>query len=309
MGRRALVTGGAGFIGSHLVRRLLAEGWEVRVLDNLSTGDRGNLDEIREKVEFLDGDIRDAAAVRSSAAGVDCIWHQAAMASVPRSVADPVLTHDVNVNGTLNVLLAARDLEVPRTILASSSSVYGETPVLPKVESMTPEPLSPYAVHKLVGEQYARQFYLHYGVTTICLRYFNVFGPRQNPDGPYAAVLPRFVERIRAGKKPLVYGSGKQTRDFTYVDNAVEANLLATIAQPERVGGRAYNIASGAKITVLELAEATAKLLGWEGGVEFAPARAGDIEHSHADIGRATTDLGYRPVKTFEEGLRLTLSS
>jgi UDP-glucose 4-epimerase len=305
MPNRALVTGGAGFIGSHLVVRLLKEGYSVRVLDNFCSGKKSNLGEHAGEVEWIESDIRDLDAVRASAKGVDCIWHEAALASVPRSVEDPITTHEVNATGTLNVLVAARDASVPRVVLASSSSVYGETPTLPKDEGMVPAPVSPYAAQKLSNELYGRQFFLHYGITTVSLRYFNIFGPRQEPDSPYAAVLPCFLARIKMGLPPVIHGDGVQTRDFTYVDNAVEANLLASRANG--VGGEVFNIASGKQVSVRHLAEAVSDFMGWQGGIESGPCRPGDIQHSYADITRAKSALGYEPRVTFEEGLQRTL--
>lgn len=303
---RALVTGGAGFIGSHLARRLVRDGMSVRVLDNLSSGNRANLGDVKSEVEFIEGDIRDREVVLKAVQGVDCVWHQAACASVPRSIADPLLTHEVNLTGTLNVLEAARGSSVQKVIMASSSSVYGESPILPKVESLPPAPLSPYAVHKLVNELYASQFALHYGMKITCLRYFNIFGPRQDPEGPYAAVLPCFVKRIRQELPPVIYGDGSQTRDFTYVDNAVEANVLAFHSQHNGCG--IYNIASGKNYTVRRLAEAVVEWMDWKGGIEFVPSRLGDIHHSFADITLAGRELNYKPVVSFDEGLQKTLS-
>lgn len=305
MNRKALVTGGAGFIGSHLVRRLLEEGWEVRVIDNLATGHARNLDGVRSDIEFVEADIRDEKAVFRSAEGRDCLFHQAAMASVPRSIEEPMMTHEVNVIGTLNVLEAAKRQRVPRVVMASSSSIYGDSPVLPKDESMQPAPLSPYASHKLTNELYAYQYHLHYGVETVCLRYFNVFGPRQDPNGAYAAVIPCFVKNIREGIPPRINGDGSHTRDFTYVANAVEGNLLA--AKTEGVGGEVFNIAAGIRVSLLELAEKIGASLGWEGGAEFGPPRAGDILHSYADVSKAEKRLGYRPKVNFEEGLKTTV--
>lgn len=305
MAQRALVTGGAGFIGSHLALRLLELGYNVRVLDNFCTGKRTNLGNDLGEIEWIEADIRNHEAVREAARGVSCIWHQAALASVPRSIEDPLTTHEVNVTGSLNVLVAARDEGVSRVVLASSSSVYGDTPTLPKVESMHPQPVSPYAAQKLAVEVYARQFHLHYGISAICLRYFNVFGPRQDPDSPYAAVLPRFIRRIREGHRPIIYGDGDQTRDFTYVDNAVEANILASKA--DSIGGGVFNVASGKQTRVIELATSVAESMGWTGGIEFQPLRAGDIVHSYADIASAHNAFGYTPVVPFEEGLKRTL--
>lgn len=305
MSPRALISGGAGFIGSHLARRLVSEGVSVRILDNFSSGKRENLGDLATEVEWFNSDIRDLEAVVRAARGVDCIYHQAALASVPRSIEDPLTTHEVNVTGTLHVLLAAREASVPRVILASSSSVYGETPTLPKREDMVPSPVSPYAAQKLTLELYARQFFLHYRIATVCLRYFNIFGPNQEPNSPYAAVLPCFVSRIRAGKAPLIHGDGAQTRDFTFVENAVEANVLA--ARAVGIGGEVFNIASGRQTTVRALAEGVARRMGCAGEIEYGPPRPGDVLHSYADISKAKSHLGYDPPVSFETGLERTL--
>lgn len=306
MSSRALITGGAGFIGSHLARRLVRDGVSVRILDNFSSGKRENLGKLASEVEWIESDIRNLEAVVRAARGVDCIYHQAALASVPRSIEDPLTTHEVNVTGTLHVLLGAREASVPRVILASSSSVYGETPTLPKREDMIPSPVSPYAAQKLALELYARQFFLHYRIATVCLRYFNIFGPNQEPNSPYAAVLPCFVARIRSGKSPLIHGDGAQTRDFTYVDNAVEANVLA--ARADGIGGEVFNVASGRQTTVRALAEGVAQRMGCPNGIECGPARPGDVLHSYADITKARATLGYDPPVSFETGLERTLA-
>ncbi len=305
MSTRALITGGAGFIGSHLAKRLLREGYTVRIFDDFSSGHRENLGDFQEEVEWFEGDIRNPDRILEACRGCDLILHQAAVASVPRSIHEPRLTHEVNLDGTFNVLLAARDASIQRVVIASSSSVYGETPTLPKTEGMPPAPVCPYAVHKLVSELYATQFSLHYGMEVVCLRYFNVFGPHQDPDSPYAAVIPRFVKRIQQGLPPLIFGDGSQTRDFTYVENAVEANLLASRAKG--VGGQVFNIASGKQTTVRFIAEEVSRWMKWKGGLEFAPHRPGDILHSLADISLAGKVLGYKPVVSLEEGLRRTL--
>ncbi|MCA9424842.1 MAG: SDR family oxidoreductase [Candidatus Omnitrophica bacterium] len=301
----ALVTGGAGFIGSHLVRRLLQEGYNVRVIDNLATGFVKNLDEVKDDIVFIEGDIRDGDQVLAATEGMDCIFHQAAMASVPRSIAEPAMTHEVNVMGTLNILEAAKIKQVPRVVMASSSSVYGDTPTLPKDESMPPSPLSPYATHKFANELYAYQYFLHYGIETICLRYFNIFGPRQDPNGAYAAVIPCFVKNIRNGVPPRINGDGQHSRDFTFVANAVEGNLLASKA--DGVGGEVFNIATGHRVTIQELAEEIAESFDWRGGIEHGPAREGDILHSYADISKAEKKLGYQPMVSFEDGLSVTV--
>ncbi len=305
MSLSALVTGGAGFIGSHLVRRLLEEGYQVRVLDNLATGFSKNLDEIEGDIEFIEADIRASDQVNSAGEGMDVIFHQAAMASVPRSIAEPAMTHEVNVMGTLNVLEAAKVNQVPRVVMASSSSVYGDTPILPKTESMAASPLSPYATHKFANELYAYQYHLHFGIETVCLRYFNVFGPRQDPNGAYAAVIPCFVKNIRNGAPPKINGNGSHSRDFTYVANAVEGNLLASKA--EGASGEVFNIAAGIQVTIQELAEKIAESFDWQGGIDHGPAREGDILHSYADISKAEKHLGYQPVVGFEEGLKVTV--
>ncbi len=295
-----LVTGGAGFIGSHLVEALLREGHSVRVLDNLSTGSPSNL-RLRD-VEFSDGDIRNPAALNPVMRGVDTVFHLAALPSVPRSIRDPLACHDVNVNGTFQVLLAAREAGVRRVVFASSSSVYGNTPELPKHESMMPRPLSPYAVAKLTGEHYCRQFHLHFGVETVVLRYFNVFGRRQNPNSEYAAVIPAFLATIRRGGQPTIYGDGEQTRDFTAVENVVSANLAA--AASSRAPGNIYNIACGDRISLNHLLGEISDLTGLPVQARYLPARNGDVRDSLADIAGAQRDLGYAPRVTLREGLR-----
>jgi UDP-glucose 4-epimerase len=300
-----LVTGGAGFIGSHIVERLVREGNQVRVLDDLSSGKETNLSAFRSGVEFIRGDIRDAQLVKDATKGVGVVFHEAALGSVPRSVADPVTTHEVNITGTLNVFLAARDAGVKRVVYASSSSVYGETPVLPKREEMTPQPLSPYALSKLVGEHYASVFKHVYGFEVVALRYFNIFGPRQDPESQYAAVIPRFITALLAGTAPTVYGDGLQSRDFTYVDNVVEANLLA--AEAEGVAARAFNVACGGRYTLLDLLARLNEIIGSDIDPIHEDARAGDVRDSQASIEAAEKALGYRVSRDFEEGLRNTV--
>jgi UDP-glucose 4-epimerase len=302
---RALVTGGAGFIGSHIVRRLLTDGYEVRVVDNLATGRFSNIDEIIEEIDFRRVDIRDLDAMKAAVHGCDAIFHLAALPSVPRSIADPIASHDTNATGTLNVLVAARDGDVPRVVLASSSSIYGANPDLPKREEMLPLPLSPYAVSKQAGESYARSFYNVYGLETVALRYFNVFGPRQDPNSQYSAVIPKFIHAFRHGERPVVNGDGEQSRDFTYVENVVNANMGAMTASG--VGGRIYNVACGHGITLNEIATKLRDLTASNVDVVRGPERPGDVRHSMADITRATTDLGYTPSVELEEGLRLTV--
>jgi nucleoside-diphosphate-sugar epimerase len=303
--RAYLVTGGAGFIGSHITERLVREGHDVRVLDNFSSGHEANLESFRSGVELIRGDIRDVQLVNEAAKGVDVVFHEAALGSVPRSVADPVTTHEVNITGTLNVLLAARDAGVKRVVYASSSSVYGETPVLPKREEMRVQPLSPYALSKLVGEHYARVFKHVYGFEIVSLRYFNIFGPRQDPESQYAAVIPRFITALLEGKAPVVYGDGLQSRDFTHVDNVVNANLLA--AEAEGGAGRAFNVACGGRYTLLDLLARLKEILGSDIEPIHEAGRAGDVRDSQASVEAAEQALGYSVSVDFEEGLRKTV--
>lgn len=303
--RSYLITGGAGFIGSHITERLVREGHNVRVLDNFSSGHEANLKSFAGDIELLRGDIRDVSLVKEATKGVDVVFHEAALGSVPRSVADPVTTHEVNITGTLNVLLAARDAGARRVVYASSSSVYGETPVLPKCEDMTPQPLSPYALSKLAGEHYASVFKHVYGFEIVSLRYFNIFGPRQDPESQYAAVIPRFITALLEGKAPVVYGDGLQSRDFTYVDNVVNANLLASEA--EGVAGQAFNVACGGRFSLLDLLAKVKKLLGSDIEPTHEAPRAGDVRDSQASIEAAQQALGYRVSVNFEEGIRRTV--
>ncbi len=306
-GTTALVTGGAGFIGSHLVEALLAHGVRVRVFDNLSTGSLDNLSGSRSAIEFLEGDLRDLAACRHGCQDVDRVFHLAALGSVPRSVRDPHTSNAVNVGGTLNLLTAARDAGVRRFIFSSSSSVYGENPAPVKSEELSPLPLSPYAVSKLAGENYCRAFRACYGLETVVLRYFNVFGPRQNPNSTYAAVIPRFIAALQAGRPPIIYGDGLQSRDFTFVANVVQGNLLAAHA-PDGAG-EVFNIACGGTVTLREVLIALQDLLQVEVAPEFHPAQPGDLRKSHADIRKAASRLGYHPAVTFAEGLARTVES
>jgi len=302
-----LVTGGAGFIGSHIVDELVRRGEQVRVLDDFSTGKVENLEQARRAIRLIEGDLRDPAAVQAAVQGADYVLHQAALASVPRSVADPLASNEVNVTGTLNVLLAARQAGVRRVVYASSSSVYGDSPTLPKHEDMPTRPLSPYAVSKLAGECYCQAFYQVYGIPTVALRYFNVFGPRQDPASQYAAVIPRFITAALAGRPLTIYGDGLQSRDFTYVSNVVAANLLA--CQSERAIGQVVNASCGERISLLELAARLGQLLG--GGrlpVQHEPARPGDVKHSQADITRARNVLGFVPSIDFPTGLEQTVA-
>lgn len=300
-----LVTGGAGFIGSNIVEELVRRGERVRVLDDFSTGKHENLAPFVEHIELLEGTLLDVAAVRRAVQGVDYVLHQAALPSVQRSIEDPLTTHTTNATGTLNLLLAARDAGVKRFVFASSSSVYGDTPTLPKEESMPPSPKSPYAASKLAGEHYCRVFAEVYGLETVCLRYFNVFGPRQDPTSQYAAVIPLFITAMLQGQSPTIYGDGLQSRDFTYVANVVEANLSAAVA-PD-VTGRVFNIACGQSYTLLDLISALNNILGNEIVPVYAAPRPGDVRHSLADITAARKALGYQPLVDFEEGLRRTV--
>jgi nucleoside-diphosphate-sugar epimerase len=299
------VTGGAGFIGSHLTGYLLRQGHTVRVLDNFATGKRENLNRVMSQIEFVEGDIRDLERVRHAVEGVDCVFHQAALPSVPRSIADPLASNAVNVNGTLNVLVAARDAKVRRVVFASSSSVYGDNPTLPKREDLPPHPLSPYAATKLMGEHYCRLFYQLYGLETVVLRYFNVFGPRQDPESPYAAVIPKFITRMLDNQPLTIYGDGKQSRDFTFVENVVRANVLAMDA-PD-AAGKVFNVGCGARYTLNAVVASLQQLINRPAQVVYAPAKSGDVKHSLASIERAGQYLGYAPLVSFEEGLRRTV--
>jgi len=305
-----LVTGGAGFIGSHIAARLLKLGHHVRVLDNLSTGRKSNLDAIREegpkgKFEWLEGDLRSLPTCQQACEGVEYVLHEAALASVERSIRNPVESTEVNVGGLVNLLVAARERGVRRVVLASSSSVYGDTPTLPKHEDMVPHPLSPYAASKLAGEHFASVYQKSLGLSTVCLRYFNVFGPRQDPKSEYAAVIPRFVTALLRKERPIVFGDGGQTRDFTFIDNVVQANLDAC-TRPE-AGGQSINIAAGEQNSLLQLLEQLGSILGVKADPEFRPPRAGDVRDSFADVSRATRLLGYAPAVNFRDGLARTV--
>ncbi len=302
-----LVTGGAGFIGCNIVRELLARGEEVRVLDNFSTGHRRNLEDVSSHVEVVEGDIRSFHIVQQAMKGVEVVFHQGALPSVPRSIADPITSNEVNVGGTLNILHAAVDAGVRRVVFASSSSIYGNSPCEVKDESLTPMPLSPYAVSKLAGEAYFQVFHRIYGLETVALRYFNVFGPFQDPYSPYSAVIPLFIRAFREGRAPLINGSGQQSRDFTFVANVVHGNMLA--AEAPDAPGRVINIACHGSVTVNSLAAQIASLVGRP---DIAPvhrdARPGDVMHSCASIALAGKLLGYSPIVPFEEGLARTVS-
>ena len=303
---RALVTGGGGFIGSHVVRRLLTDGYEVRVLDNFATGRRENLLEVQDDIELVEGDIQSYERVHTAMRGCDKVAHLAALPSVPRSVQDPLTSNATNVTGTLNVLLAARDEGVGRVVYASSSSVYGANPDLPKREEMVPLPISPYAVAKLAGEGYCRAFFDVFGLETVALRFFNVFGPRQDPLSQYSAVIPKFITALLAGEAPVIFGDGEQSRDFTFVDNVVDGVVLG-LTVPD-VGGKAFNLATGHGVTLNGLHQILVELIGAEIDPEYAEGRPGEVRHSQADVTRAKEALGFEPKVSLEDGLRETLA-
>ncbi len=299
-----LVTGGAGFIGSHLVEALAARGAIVRVADNLSTGKRENLAHLP-AVDLLVGDLADEAFAREAVSGADYVLHQAAIPSVPRSVADPVASHRANIDATLNVLVAAREAHVRRVVYAGSSSAYGDTPTLPKREDMPTAPLSPYALQKLVGEQYGQLFTTLYGLETVTIRYFNVFGPRQDPSSPYSGVISLFIRALVEGRSPTIHGDGGQTRDFTYVANVVDGVLRA--CEAPAVAGQVFNVATGGRISLNALYDTLRQLAGGGPDPVYGPPRQGDVRHSQADISRAREALGYEPLVGLEEGLRRTI--
>jgi UDP-glucose 4-epimerase len=302
-----LITGIGGFIGSSLARELLQRGEQVRGVDNFSTGRRQNLQEILSQIDFHEADILDLDAMQRACAGVDYVLHQAAIPSVPKSVLDPIGSNRANVDGTVNLLVAARDAKVKRVIYAASSSAYGDTPTLPKHERMTPDPISPYAVAKLASERYMISFYRCYGLETVALRYFNIFGPRQDPTSQYSGVLAKFITQMLAGKQPTMFGDGEQSRDFTYIDNAVEANLLACKAPAEEAAGKVFNVATGRRVTLNETFQLLQKLTSYSGPPIYSAERGGDIKHSLADISLAEKHLGYNPRVSFEDGLRRTV--
>lgn len=301
-----LVTGGAGFIGSHLAGELSQRGEKVRVIDNFITGKRENLSSFLDKVEFIEGDIRDLALCRQAVEGIDFVLHQAALPSVPRSVADPVTSNEINITGTLNLLLASKDAGVKRFVFASSSSVYGDNPELPKKEGREGSPLSPYALTKIVGEKYCLIFHRVFGLPTVSLRYFNIFGPRQDPHSQYSAVIPKFINMMLGGHKPTVFGDGEQSRDFTFVENVVESNILAAEAQD--APGEEINIACGERTTVNFLAAKINEILGSKIKPTYDKPRPGDIKHSYADISKAKKILNYTPFVAFAEGLEKTIN-
>jgi UDP-glucose 4-epimerase len=300
-----LITGGAGFIGSNIVEQLIRSGETVRVFDNFATGKRDNLDPFLQSIELIEGDLRSLHAVREAVDGMEVVIHLGALPSVPRSVKDPLTTNEVNVVGTLNVLDAARDARIKRVVFASSSSVYGENHELPKHEGMAPDPLSPYAVAKLAGEKYCSVFSRVYGLSTVSLRYFNVFGPRQDPASQYSAVIPKFITAIHRGGSPTVYGDGRQTRDFTYVANVVDANIKAATA--DCPSGTVVNIACQERTTLLDLIQKINAVLGRSARPEFAPPRIGEVRDSFASIDAARRLIGYEPTVLFDEGLRRTI--
>ncbi|MEP7219813.1 MAG: SDR family oxidoreductase, partial [Bacteroidota bacterium] len=300
-----LVTGGAGFIGTNIVRGLIERGDRVRVLDNFATGKRENLKDIPDGVELIEGDIRSYHLVREAVEGVDVVFHEAALPSVPRSIKDPITTHEVGTNGTLNILQAARDCGVRRIVFAGSSSVYGNTEVLPKHEGLMPAPLSPYAVSKLTGENYCRVFFQLYGLETVALRYFNVFGPRQDPTSQYSAVIPKFIEMMRAGERPTIYGDGEQSRDFTYIDNVVHANILAATTDAG-IAGEVFNVACGERTTLNQLVAVLNGALGTAVEPLYTERKMGDVQHSFASIEKFRLATGYTPLVGFEEGVRRT---
>jgi nucleoside-diphosphate-sugar epimerase len=303
---RYLVTGGAGFIGSNMVDELLRRGHEVTVLDDLSAGKEENLARVRQKIDFRVGSITDLATVQSACKGVDYVIHLAARTSVPRSVKDPLESNRVNIDGTLNVLVAARDAKVRRIVYAASSSAYGETPTLPKIETMQPAPISPYGVTKYVGELYAQVFGRVYGLENVCVRYFNVFGPRQDPTSQYSGVLARFMLAVLQGQQPVVYGDGEQSRDFTYIDNVVDETLRA--CEASGASGMVFNGGTGARITLNQVLKQLEKITGKKVAPRYDPPRNGDIRDSQADISLARKTLDYEPSVLFEEGLRRTWS-
>jgi len=302
-----LVTGAAGFIGSSLVRALLERGEQVRGIDNFSTGRRENLSEVLHRIDFREADILDLDAMHQACSGVDYVLHEAAIPSVPKSVLDPLASNRANVDGTVNVLVAARDAKVKRVVYAGSSSTYGDTPTLPKHEAMPPNPISPYAVAKLASELYMVSFYRCYGLETVSLRYFNIFGPRQDPSSPYSGVLAKFSMQMLRGEQPTIFGDGETSRDFTYIDNAVSANLLACTAPAAECAGRVFNCATGARSTLNQTFDALKQLTGYKGSVNYAPERGGDIKHSLADITQAQEYLGYKVLVNFADGLRRTV--
>jgi len=298
---KALVTGGAGFIGSHIAQRLVQEGYQAVILDNLSTGRLENLESFADKVDFVEGDVRDAALLRKLCQGCELVFHQAAVVSVPYSVEHPQESHDVNIQGTLNALLAARDAGAKRLVFASSAAIYGEDPALPKREQMLPEPISPYAVEKIAGEHYLSAFNQLYGLQTVALRYFNVFGPRQDPSSPYSGVISIFVDRLLRQEDPTIFGDGEQYRDFVFVQDVVQANMLA--ATHDDAPGKVFNVGRGERTSLNQLVEILSRLAGYQASPTHGEPRAGDIRESLADIARIRQTLGYAPEVEVEQGL------
>jgi nucleoside-diphosphate-sugar epimerase len=302
-----LITGIAGFIGSSLARAVLAQGDQVRGIDNFSTGKHDNISEILGKIDFREADLLDLEAMHAACRGVDYVFHESAIPSVPKSVLDPLGSNRANVDGTVHLLIAARDAKVKRMVYAASSSAYGDTPTLPKHEGMPPNPISPYAVAKLTGEYYMKSFYRCYGLETVSLRYFNIFGPRQDPSSPYSGVLAKFITLMLKGEQPTIFGDGAQSRDFTYIENVVSANLLAARAPAEQAAGQMFNVATGTRFDLNQTFELLKKITGYRGQVKYGPERAGDVKHSLADLSRIEKNLGYKPLVNFEEGLRRTV--
>jgi nucleoside-diphosphate-sugar epimerase len=302
-----LVTGVAGFIGRSIAKQLLQNGATVRGLDNFSTGKRENLEGLT-GIEFIEGDITHARTVERACNGVEVVFHEAALASVPRSVTDPVATNDANVTGTLELLQAARKADVRRVVYAGSSSAYGDTPTLPKREDMLPNPVSPYAVAKLAAEYYMSCFYQVYGLETVTIRYFNVFGPYQDPSSQYSGVLAKFIPMMLKGDAPTIHGDGEQSRDFTFIENVVNANLLAADAPAQRVAGKVFNVATGTRVTLNQTVQLLRSITGYIGPLHYGPERAGDVKHSLADISLAAEALGYKPSIDFAEGLERTVA-
>jgi UDP-glucose 4-epimerase len=300
-----LVTGGAGFIGSSIVRALLSRGDSVRVIDNFSSGKRANLSEVQGDIELHEADIRDEAALERALAGVEFVFHHAAIPSVPRSLVEPLANHETNATATLKLLIQAKKSGVRRVMYAASSATYGDAPILPKVETLAPAPMSPYAVSKLSGEYYCQIFATAYNLETVCLRYFNVFGPRQDPTSEYSAVIPLFITAALAKRGVTIFGDGTQSRDFCYIDNVVQANLLASTASG--VSGQSLNIACGSSVDLNQVVHFLGEICGWPVPIKYAPRRVGDVLHSVADISLATQKLGYQPTVTFPDGLRRTL--
>ena len=305
---RYLITGIAGFIGSTIAHTLVEQGHDVRGVDNLSTGNLDNLEDIKSSVTVEQADLQDLAAMQSACEGVDYVLHLAALASVPRSVQDPLASHESNINGSLNVLLAARDQKVKRIVYSASSSAYGDQPTQPKHEEMIPQPLSPYAVQKLTCEYYIQSFCNVYGMEGVCLRYFNIFGPRQAADSPYSGVIAHFIFKMMAGETPTINGDGSTSRDFTFVQNAVQANLLACTSPRETATGRVFNVGTGHSHTLNDLYASLAEILGFKEQPKYGPTRAGDVQHSLASISRATNELGYKPMTDFHAGLEKTVA-